>query len=222
LLTGCPPAETPGNGGGPPGDVPAEGGSQRTTTPSEISSPKTDDPNRPWTIVFGGGSLDGWRNIRGKARLRDGAMLLDGAKGQVLVVARGLDYTDGEIEIDVERLRAGDLDGPFTVSLRLALSLTWRCVNFVCYPRRVEALRSSWRNHHPPVEARETLGDAKGVERWRFVLDGGRIRGRRLGDGRLRYDDPKPASGSIGLTADGCRVLVHRVRYRPPAAEADD
>lgn len=169
----------------------------------------------PWVSLFDGEDMSDWWVVRGEAECEDGRMVLNPeGDGRTIVVARDLDLRDGVVEVDVARSAEPVPTGPYTISLRLAMSLRWRTIYFVCWPGWLDVSWASFLHKHPTEARRATYDAARRSELWRFEMAGRTIDCYRLGRKLMRFVDPAPAGGSMAITADRCRVEVLDVRYR--------
>ncbi|MFW6062268.1 MAG: family 16 glycoside hydrolase, partial [Planctomycetota bacterium] len=193
-------------------------GSGVTFRKARLSQREDDLPRgdrSPWRRLFTGRSMDGWWAVRGEAHLQDGAMLVnEDTDGNAIVVKRGLRVKNGLVEAVVTRL-AGAPVAPYTLSLRVAMQLNWSSIYCICYPERLKICRGGAGEQNPACDVAGRFERADRPEIWRFAMQGERIDAYRFGERVASYQDSDPTSGSVAITADGCRILVHDVRYRP-------
>ena len=210
-LPGCTPEESQARRQ-PPASQPAT-----VTSRPQVASAPTTTAASPWVVLFDGDDMRRWRTVQGNAKCENGAMILDGRRGDTTVIARRLHLRNGTVEVELRRQPPDANDGPYTVGLRLPARITWRSVYFVCRRESLEACRASWLKRFPQPEKQVRLERAPGRKLWRFVMNEGVIHCYRDGEKVLTYDDADPRTGTIGLTASRCRIEVRSIRYRPAA-----
>lgn len=170
-----------------------------------------------WTSLLEPAAMKRWKVVQGSASFDGGVIALHSGNGvETTILADGLSFRDGVLEVDIQRPVDMPDNAPLTVALRLALRIDWSSVYIVCRPQRVDACRGSAFCRRPEVaEHFEDIPKvATGYERWRFELTDGQMECFRDGVRVLKYTDKDPRAGTIALTAAGCKTIITALRYK--------
>ena len=170
-----------------------------------------------WTSLLEPPAMKRWKVVQGSASFEDGVIALNGDGGaETTILADGLSFRNGVLEVDIQRPMDMPDNSPLTVALRLALRIDWSSVYIVCRPLRVDACRGSAFCRRPEVaeQFEDIPRAASGRERWRFELTDGQMECFRDGVRVLQYMDKDPRAGTIALTAAGCKTIITALRYK--------